>query len=102
MSLIHQRYIGEKDGARFQRLGLSLGLAALAIGLVSGAAALFFSDSVFRFFTQDPRTLALLETRTVVLVFIVSFVVGLMTSVPAGMVVAAQQFRFMALACEYC
>ena len=95
-----QRYIGEKDGARFQRLGFSLGLASLAIGLASGAAALFFSDSVFRFFTQDENTLALLEERTVVLVFIVSFVVGLVTSVPAGMVVAAQQFRFMALACE--
>lgn len=91
------RYIGEKDGARFQRLGVSLGLIALAIGLASGAVALFFSDSVFRFFTQDLHTLALLEERTVVLVFIVSFVVGLVTSVPAGMVVAAQQFKFMAL-----
>jgi|EP01047_Picozoa_sp_COSAG01_P023141 Na+-driven multidrug efflux pump len=96
ITTLGSRYIGEKDGARFRRLGLVLCLVALAIGAASGAVAILFSDAIFAFFTRDKSTLALLEKKEVVVVFILSFVIALLASVPDGMVVAAQQFKMQA------
>ena len=65
-------------------------------GIGFGVAGYVFSDAVFEFYLCDTATLALLENPALVVAFILSFVLGLTTSVPVGMVVAAQQFRFLA------
>lgn len=96
ISTLGARYIGEGDTARFRQLGHTLGAGTLAIALSFAGAGYVFSERIFKFYDCNSATLALLEDQAVVIVFIFSVVVGLITSVPVGMIVAAQQFRAQA------
>lgn len=95
INTLGSKYLGEQNDRAFVTMAFTCIAAAVTLGLLCTLVILSFADGIFSFYTKEPEVLASLAPTPLAMAVQVSC--NLVTTVVAGVVVAAQEFRLQSV-----
>jgi Na+-driven multidrug efflux pump len=95
INTLGSRYLGEHNDKAFVAMAFTCIAAAVVVGLLCTVILISFADQIFAFYTEVPEVLADLAPTPLAMAVQVSC--NLVTTVVAGVVVAAQEFRLQSM-----